>query len=603
MKVIYHTLILLFIGLLVSSCSESTREYHVSKDGDDLNKGSERSPFLTISAAAAIAMPGDIITIHEGVYREYINPPRGGSSDTARIVYRAAPGEDVKIKGSEQITSWRKMDPAVWVVEIPDSFFNGYNPYRLKIGWVSEDWLAGGHWTHCGDVYLNGEAFYEKLTEQEVLGNINSWYTQTDSLSQITRIVANFGDKDPNLEQTEINVRESIIYPSDTTVNYLTISGLTFMHSASAWGPPTYYQGGAVGTNGGHHWIVEQCAFINAKTNGFSMGIPKIRRENMVYNETGHHIIRNNIFKRCGQSGIVGNGYNTASHLIGNYIGETAYRREFWGAEPAAIKFHWAVDLVVENNHLARSNRVLSLWIDYGNQNIRVTRNFLGGRIKMEMDHGPIMIDNNIISSGYINWYSGGVTLAHNLLDIDLYRHVTDTREPAFFKPHTLVREAKLTSTYRDERWYNNIFTKKGLDSLITLKHPNPTPGSDADFNLYLNGSKPSPMDENSIVSDMDSRFKIFDEDGDVTVEFYVPAEAFSIVCPLIHSDFLGIYEPAKQRMENPDGTALIIDHDILGNIRNTNKITVGPFADVKEGLNRLTLFTIKDKGPQLTVK
>ena len=36
-----------------------------------------------------------MITVHQGVYRERINPPRGGKSDEKRIVYRAAPGETV----------------------------------------------------------------------------------------------------------------------------------------------------------------------------------------------------------------------------------------------------------------------------------------------------------------------------------------------------------------------------------------------------------------------------------------------------------------------------------------------------------------------------
>ena len=33
------------------------------------------------SAAARLVQPGDVITVHEGVYRERVNPPRGGASD------------------------------------------------------------------------------------------------------------------------------------------------------------------------------------------------------------------------------------------------------------------------------------------------------------------------------------------------------------------------------------------------------------------------------------------------------------------------------------------------------------------------------------------
>jgi len=63
-------------------------EYHVSVRGDDSGDGSASKPLRTISAAAEKAQPGDVITVHEGVYRERINPPRGGTSEEKRIVFR-----------------------------------------------------------------------------------------------------------------------------------------------------------------------------------------------------------------------------------------------------------------------------------------------------------------------------------------------------------------------------------------------------------------------------------------------------------------------------------------------------------------------------------
>ena len=58
------------------------REYHVSVTGNDKNDGTAASPFKTISCAARIAQPGDEIIVHAGVYRERVNPARGGESDT-----------------------------------------------------------------------------------------------------------------------------------------------------------------------------------------------------------------------------------------------------------------------------------------------------------------------------------------------------------------------------------------------------------------------------------------------------------------------------------------------------------------------------------------
>ncbi len=67
---------MLFVFLLLGF-TIAAKEYHVSKSGNDNNDGSFNSPFLTIQAAANLAQPSDIITIHEGIYRERINPPRG----------------------------------------------------------------------------------------------------------------------------------------------------------------------------------------------------------------------------------------------------------------------------------------------------------------------------------------------------------------------------------------------------------------------------------------------------------------------------------------------------------------------------------------------
>ena len=86
----YRTLISL-AAVVVLATAANAREYHVGAD----------RPLKTISAAAELAQPGDTITVHAGIYRERVTPPRGGTSDRKRIVYQAAPGEKVIITGSE----------------------------------------------------------------------------------------------------------------------------------------------------------------------------------------------------------------------------------------------------------------------------------------------------------------------------------------------------------------------------------------------------------------------------------------------------------------------------------------------------------------------
>ena len=640
---------LIFLSLF--SLNSSATEYFVSKKGKDTNSGSSKSPFLTISAAAKVAKPGDVITVHAGIYRETVDPLRGGDSEQSRIVYKAAPGEKVSIRGSEQIKKWVK-DGTIWKVELPNSSFGDYNPYDRKIGWASENWLDGGRWTHCGDVYLNGEAFYEKRTKEAVAKDANSWYCEVDNAANVTRIWANFGSANPNKEVAEINYRECIISPSNQDVNFITISGFSIMQAATAWGPPTSYQSGAIATNGGHHWIVENCEIINSKTNGFSMGIPRSRSFGTAgvagqpaagqqrpaagqqrsgfaqdYNAVGHHIIRNNIFRRCGQSAIVGNGYNSGTLIVGNYIGETSYRYEFWGSEPSAIKFHNGCDLVIVDNYVDKTNRVMGLWIDSGNQNIRVSRNIFEVKIFGEMNHGPILIDNNIITGDYSNRASEATTIANNLLILKSFKHTHDPyRRSGWTKPHTRERLGNELCFLRDERWYNNIYVSMGMDSLTVIQPGNddigrtptngPRPqsiqlnvdplvsnyGCNADYNLYLKGAQKHPRyDSHSIVSDFDPQVSLKEENGDLIVTIVMNDEASKIDCPLITTDFLGVYEPTKLMMENNDGSPIYVNSDILNKPRNSQNPGVGPFADLKPGVNRFVVFSMKGKGPQVS--
>ena len=109
------------LTITLTACSLCAKEYHVSPAGDDGGAGSKAKPFKTISAAAKVAQPGDVVTVHEGLYRERVNPPRGGTSDKKRIVYQAADGEKVVIKGSEIVKGWRKVSGDTWKATLRNS--------------------------------------------------------------------------------------------------------------------------------------------------------------------------------------------------------------------------------------------------------------------------------------------------------------------------------------------------------------------------------------------------------------------------------------------------------------------------------------------------
>jgi hypothetical protein len=170
------TIAILLLALMARFSSAT--EFHVATNGNDANRGTKAAPMRTIQRAAELAQPGDVVTVHEGVYRERINPPRGGTSDKKRIVYQAAPGEKVEIKGSEAVKNWTKVQDDVWKVTLPNSLFGGFNPYSDLI---RGDWFnPKGREHHTGAVYLNGEWLIEAASLDEVLGKKSAMPQQSN---------------------------------------------------------------------------------------------------------------------------------------------------------------------------------------------------------------------------------------------------------------------------------------------------------------------------------------------------------------------------------------------------------------------------------------
>jgi hypothetical protein len=155
------------LGILVFSGTLQGGEFHVAKRGDDANRGTQGAPLRTIQRAAELAHPGDVITVHEGVYRECINPPRGGESEERRIVFQAAPAEKVEIRGSEVARNWTRVRNDTWRTTVPNSLFGNYNPYGDVI---LGDWFdPKGRVHHTGAVYLDGQWLIEAAKLDEVL--------------------------------------------------------------------------------------------------------------------------------------------------------------------------------------------------------------------------------------------------------------------------------------------------------------------------------------------------------------------------------------------------------------------------------------------------
>lgn len=608
---------LLFILSLISSVIWA-KEYHVSKNGNNNNSGTYEAPLFTIQAAANLALPGDIITVHEGIYREHVSPPRGGSGDNNRIVYRAAENESVEIRGSELIRGWEKLAGNVWRVILPNNFFGEYNPYKDVI---MGDWFNPlGRIHHTGEVYLNGKSLWESALlayvinppKQEIrLGGPPSpsyWYAESDK--ENTFIYADFGEADPNREEVEINVRKTCFYPDSTGINYITVSGFIMKHAATQWAPPTAEQQGLIGTNWSKGWIIENNRISDSRCSGITLGKHGDEFDNTSENSAegyvetihravkrgwskeniGSHIVRNNIISHCEQTGICGSLGGVFSVIENNVITDIWTKRQFTGAEMGGVKIHASIDMIIRNNRFENCGR--GLWLDWMAQGTRVTGNiFLRNTtddIFVEVNHGPFLIDNNILLSklSVRDWSEGGAYV-HNLFAGN-FEFKPQGRFTPYHLPHSTELAGLLQTRCGDNRFYNNIFMNgmhekdfqiTGIRAYSKTELP-----VFVDGNVYLNGVEPFPGEKNFLEAENHMEIQISDDKTSAIMYLNIPESVKKVKTLPIHTENLGKALVPGQPFENPDGSPLQIDTDYFGQKRNRKKPVAGPFENPEQG-------------------
>jgi len=590
------------ILVLMTSVS-SAKEYHIAVNGSDKNDGSVSKPFKTINFAAQLTVPGDIITVHKGIYREWVNPAKGGESDSKRIIYRAAKGEKVVITGSEPVKGWEKVNGDIWKVTLPNSFFGDFNPYSDLI---RGDWFnPKGRQHHTGCVYLNGNWMIEAINLDE-LNKPNDktplWYGQVEK--DATTIWAQFKGVNPNGEQVEINTRKVVFYPDKNFINYITVSGFTLENTATNWAPPSAEQSGIVGTNWSKGWIIENNTVRNSKCSGISLGkygdefdntndagaadpyTECVRRalKNGWNKETvGSHLVRNNHIYNCEQTGIVGSMGCAFSTVTGNDIHDIYVRRLFTGAEMGGIKFHGAIDVTISGNHIYRVGGVAGIWLDWMAQGAQVTGNLLNDNqldIFCEMQHGPLLIANNILLSkkGSFLINSKGLAIVHNLILGPIRNTKLDERNTPFHPAHSTHIAGLYNAPGGDHRFYNNLFVSACNASVLD----NSMLQVWASGNVFTMGTQPSKFDSDVLVKpDFDAGVKLTETtDGwylELAVEPNWKKEQKRL---LITTELLGKAKVPNLSYENGDGTPLKINTDYFGKKRNVANPFPGPFEN-----------------------
>lgn len=637
MKKLYSLYLLCLLFLVVPLSHSDV--FHVSKQGSDRGSGGSSNPFQTISKAAEMAQPGDTILVHEGTYRERIDPPRGGTSDSMRITYQAVEGDTVIIKGSEIIKNWMPFQGEVWKVTLPNSYFGDYNPYKDLI---QGDWFNDhGRPHHTGDVYLNGQSLFETNLIERVLNpqpykdardqeaSVLTWYCESDDDN--TYIYANFQGKNPNRETVEINVRPTCFYPKEPGRNFITVKGFHLCQAATQWAAPTAEQIGLLGTHWSKGWVIENNVISDSRCSGITLGKDRATGHNVWnndktkdgathYNEVilraskagwsketiGSHLVRNNIIFNCGQTGICGSLGAVFSRIENNHIYNIWAKRQFSGAEMAGIKIHAAIDMVIEKNRIHNTGR--GLWLDWMAQGTRVTRNLFYDNttddLFVEVNHGPFVIDNNIFMSeiNLRDWSEGGA-YAHNWFNGKFSVRPVQSRSTPYHLNHTTQLMGITKIEGGDNRFLNNVFA--GNEENVEYdKNSQTTQGfglcvydqkqyhTTTNGNIYFNGVQPYKNELHPYVLPVQNpKVELIEENGSVIFTAHLQDQLMPDNAEMVTTKNLSKTRIAQLPYENPDGTPIMINYDFFGEERKAKTLSAGPFEQYQTGAYKMTVW------------
>ena len=381
----------------------------------DTNPGTKELPFLTINKAARMLQPGEQVIIMTGVYRERIDPARGGTGPDKMISYEAAPGANVMVKGSRVVkTGWEpstgfkfnvlaadRAKVKIYHRRLDDLDFQGYNPFGMASIMQNRVYLMPKPeelWRHLkrrGMVFVDEKRLEQVELFQGLAAKDGAFWCEHDGLAIHVRLP---GDADPAQHEVELAIQEQVLAPRARGLSYIRVKGISFEHAANAFPVP---QRGMVSMSRGHHWIIEDCVLKHA--NGVALDIGAQDWDMEPPSAIGYAIVRRNSIHDVGVCGIA--GMSVRNTLIEtNLIEHVGYQDVELAWETGGIKLHSTKNCLLRANVIRHTIHAEAIWLDYENTNTRVTGNIMGdnletlrGGIYLEASHDSNIIDNNII--------------------------------------------------------------------------------------------------------------------------------------------------------------------------------------------------------------
>lgn len=347
---------------------------HVSPGGnDETGDGSAGKPWKSFEQALRAAPPGAIIVFHAGTYRV-----SGRQSVDHPLTLRAAPGEQVWLKGSAVVTGWVQDGNAWrrdgWTYSFPNQMGNENfaDPNDPTPGYRDQ-------------AYVNGRALRQVLSR----GAVGPGKFYVDAANQRLYL----GD-DPSGQTVEATVADGALglWLGGTNAAGLTVRGLGFAHFAD----PAIRAAVSKVT-------LDQNAFVWNGTEGVTFhgesgDIGAGSRDGVSLDE----VVTGNLFAYNGNNGF-GASKAHRMRVEGNTFrgNNTEAFSTAWGA--SGMKFIGTDDALIKNN-LFEDNHGMGLWLDVGDKNTKmigntVRRNDAAG-LFVEISSGTLVAGNVFEDNG-----------------------------------------------------------------------------------------------------------------------------------------------------------------------------------------------------------
>jgi hypothetical protein len=290
-----------------------------------------------------------------------------------------------------------------------------------------------------------------------------------------------FENANPNGRLFEAAVQPHIIQPQTLGLAFIRISGLTLEHCANG-----FMRSGvaALFTMGGHHWIIEGNTVRHVNSVGIDGGgrayegpdAPRQTTPNL-----GHNIVRRNRISDCGTAGMRGQGIEEL--VEDNDVVDCGWQDAEFHWEVAGIKLLGCRGTLVRNNHVTRIQGGDAIWLDFGNQNSRVTGNVMHdittvqGGVFIEASQTTNLVDHNFLwninGEGVRLADTGNAIVAHNF-----FGRVSEELVVAKVATDRSLGGRKLTST--GNQIVNNVVVDQGKPIFFE------DAGNVADYNVYV---------------------------------------------------------------------------------------------------------------------